>query len=108
MVARVADDIDYSVPGPLTDLAAVSRVALEGIPDEPVDICGPAHSLVIHPNDAESLGLPDDRFAENQIRPAAALIEALLALDSAPLDIPRSPGRAIRELAALNKVEMLP
>jgi hypothetical protein len=51
--------------------------------------------MVIHPNDAESLGLPDDRFAENQIRPAAALIEALLALDSAPLDIPRSPGRRV-------------
>ena len=95
MVTRVADDIDYSVPGPLTGLATISRGALERIPDEPVGICRPAHSLVIHPDEAKSLGLPDDRFAANQIRPVAALIEALLALDSAPLDIPRSLDRRV-------------
>jgi len=95
MVARVADDIDYSVPGPLTGLATVSQEALERIPDEPVEICRSAHSLVIHPNDTQSLGLPDGRFAENQLRPAAALIAALLALDPAPLDVPRSPDRRL-------------
>lgn len=95
MIARVADAIDYSVPGPLTDLAAISPQVLERIPDEPVDICGPAHTLVIQPRDARSLGLPDARFSENQLRPAAALIGALLALDSAPLDIPRSPDRRV-------------
>jgi len=44
MVACVTDDIDYSVTGPLTGLATISREALERIPDEPVDICRPAHS----------------------------------------------------------------
>jgi Transglutaminase-like superfamily len=95
MIARVANGIDYSVPGPLTDLATVRPPALERIPYEPVDVCRPAHTLVIQPGDAKSLGLPDARFAENQLRPAAALIEALLTLGSAPLDVPRSPDRRV-------------
>ena len=95
MIASVASAIDYSVPGPLTDLAAVSQAVLESIPTGPADICRPVRDLVIQPTDAKPLGLPDDRFAENQLRPAAALIEALLALDPAPLDVPRSPDRRV-------------
>jgi hypothetical protein len=91
MIAAVADAIDYAVPGPLTDLASVSPSALEHIPSEPVDVCRPAHTLVIQPSDAKALDLPNDRFSENQLRPAAALIGALLALDPAPLDVPRGP-----------------
>jgi len=91
----VADAIDYAMPGPLTDIAAISPSALERIPSEPVDVCRPAHTLVIQPGDAKSAGVPDDRFSENQLRPAVALIDALLALDSAPLDVPRSPDRRV-------------
>jgi hypothetical protein len=91
MIAAVADAIDYAVPGPLTDLASVSPSALEHIPSEPVDVCRPAHTLVIQPSDAKALDLPNDRFSENQLRPAAALLGALLALDPAPLDVPRGP-----------------
>ena len=95
MIAGVAYAIDYSVPGQLTGLADISPSALERIPGEPADICRPVHTLVIQPHDAKALGLPDDRFAENQIRPAAALIEALLALDPAPLDAARTPDRRV-------------
>jgi hypothetical protein len=95
MIAGVADAVDYSVPGLLTDLATINPQALERIPDEPVEICRPAHTLVIQPSDAKSLGLPDDRFPENQLRPAAGLIGALLALNSAPLDVPRTPDRRV-------------
>jgi hypothetical protein len=91
----VTDAIDYTVPGPLTDLTAISPAALERIPSEPVDICRPAHTLVIQPSDAKALGLPDERFSENQFRPAAALVEALLALDPASLDVPRAPERRV-------------
>lgn len=88
--------IDYVSPGPLTDLASVSPPALAGISGAPADICRPVHALVIQPHDAQVFGLPDgDRFAENQIRPAAALIEALLALDPAPIDAPRPPDRRV-------------
>ena len=46
--------IDYAAPGPLTGLASVSPPALD---------------------------LPGDRFAENQLRPAAALAGALCVPD---------------------------
>jgi hypothetical protein len=95
MIAGVADAIDYSVPGLLTDLATINPQALQRIAVEPVDICRPAHTLVIQPSDAESLGLPADRFSENQLRSAAGLIGALLALNSAPLDVPRTPDRRV-------------
>jgi len=95
MIGHVADAIDYTVPGPLTDLTTISPAALERIPSKPVDICRPAHTLVIQPSDATALGLPDERFSENQLRPAAALVEALLALNPASLDVPRTPDRRV-------------
>jgi hypothetical protein len=95
MIGRVANAIDYTVPGSLTDLTTISPAALERIPSKPVDICRPAHTLVIQPSDAKALGLPDERFSENQLRPAAALVEALLALDPASLDVPRTSDRRV-------------
>jgi len=95
MIGRVADAIDYTVPGLLTDLTTIGRAALERIPNKPVDVCRAAHTLVIQPSDAKALGLPDERFSENQLRPAAALVEALLALDPASLDVPRTPDRRV-------------
>jgi len=94
-IGRVANAIDYTVPGSLTDLTTISQTALEHIPSKPVDICRPAHTLVIQPSDAKALGLPGERFSENQLRPAAALVEALLALDPASLDVPRIPDRRV-------------
>ena len=95
MIGRVMDAIDYAVPGPLTDLTTISPAALQRIPSKPADICRPPHTLIIQPSDAKALGLPDERFSENQLRPAAALVEALLALDPAPLDVPRTPDRRV-------------
>lgn len=87
--------IDYTTPGPLTGLANVDPLALERIPGEAVDICRPAHSLIIQPSDAQALRMPAERFSENQIRPIGDLIGALLALDPAPLDVPREPVRRV-------------
>ncbi len=95
MIGRVTVAIDYTVPGRLTDLTTISPAALERIPSKPADICRPPHTLVIQPSDAKALGLPDERFSENQLRPAAALVEALLALDPASLDVPRTPDRRV-------------
>ncbi len=95
MIARATDTIDYTAAGPLTDLASIDPSALERIPSQPVDICRPAHTLVIQPSDAKALDLPEGRFSENQLRPAGALIEAILALDPAPLDVPRRPDRRV-------------
>jgi Transglutaminase-like superfamily len=95
MIAGMTDEIDYTTPGPLTDLGNVSPLLLEGIADEPTEICRPVHTLVIQPSDAKALDVPAERFAENQLRPASKLIDALVALDQAPLDVPRQPGRRV-------------
>ncbi len=91
----MSNPIDYAAPGPLTSLESVSPSALEGIAGGPIDICRPVHSLVIQPSDAEAVGLAAERFSENNLRPASALVSALLRLDPAPLDVPRVPDRRV-------------
>jgi hypothetical protein len=86
----------YATAGPITSLRDVSPAALAGIAADPLGICDPVHSLIIHPHEAEDLGLPPERFAANNIRPAAAIVASLLALDPAPLHMPREPsGRVV-------------
>ena len=87
--------IDYTAPGPLTGLGGIDPRSLSHLGDDPVEICLPVHSLVIQPDDAASLGLPPDRLATNQIRPAAALIKSILELDPAPLTTAREPDRRV-------------
>ena len=89
------DAVDYATPGPLTDLLGVAPAGLEGLPVDAVAICAMVTSLVIQPRDAEALGLPAERFGENQLRPAAALVDALLAVDPAPLRLAREPARRV-------------
>ncbi|MBV9280504.1 MAG: transglutaminase [Chloroflexi bacterium] len=88
--------IDYAAPGPLTNLDGVDPAALESVGGDPVEIVLPVHALVIQPGDAQSIGLPAERLAENQLRPAAGIVQALLALDPAPLSVPRaSPEKRV-------------
>ena len=82
--------IDYAVPGPLTDLNGVRDNVLPRSAD-PLALCGLARGLVVRPPEAEALGLPAARLGLSQVRPAAALVAALLALDPAPLDVARPP-----------------
>jgi hypothetical protein len=91
----VADVIDYAKAGRLTDLDGVSNDLLNPIAPDPVGICAPVHGLVIEPSDAEALGMPADRLAENQLRPAKKLVERLEALDSAPLSVSREPANRV-------------
>jgi hypothetical protein len=69
--------------------------ALDGIDGSAVDVCLPVHRLVIEPSDAQALALAEERFEENQIRPARELIARLLRLDPAPLMTPRVPERRV-------------
>lgn len=87
--------IDYAAPGPLTRLDDVPATALESVTGHPLEICFPAHSLVLQPTDAQSIGVPEESFAENQMRPVAAIVQALLAIDSAPLTVPREPAKRV-------------
>ncbi len=87
-----AADIDYTAAGPLTELNSISPAVLAGlsrVAADPVTICEHVHSLVIQPHDAAAAGVHADRLAEKDIRPAAMLVEILMALDPAPLHLPR-------------------
>ena len=85
--------IDYATAGPLTTLP--ENAALEPLATTPVEICLPVHQLIIQPTDAQKLDLPAERFDENQVRPAGALVERLLALDPAPLTVAREPDKRV-------------
>jgi hypothetical protein len=91
----VTADLDYAIAGPMTALAGVTPDALAGIASDPVGICAHVHSLVIQPHNAMALGLPPERMAEKDIRPAARLTERLLALERAPLHVPREPAARV-------------
>src|ERR1700722_2651537 len=91
----MTDAIDYSAPGRLTDLGEVSGAVLETVPADPVGICRLVPGLVLHPFEAADLDLDAGRLAGQQIRPASAIIGAVLALDPAALDIPREPERRL-------------
>ncbi len=95
MLVVMTHVIDYSVPGPLTRLDVINPAVLQDVGRTPEEICTPAHGLVIQPTAAQALGLAPERFAENQIRPVAELIRALLSLDSSPLRVPREPERRV-------------
>jgi hypothetical protein len=88
-------DIDYACPGPLTGLDGLAPEVLEGIGDDPVQLCTPAHLLVIQPREAEELGLPEDRLGERNLRPAARILGALLAVNPAPVRTGRRPGQRV-------------
>ena len=87
--------IDYAAPGPLTSLEGIEAAVLEPVGRDPLEICFPVHALVIQPHDAEAIGMPPERFAENQLRPAASIVRALLALDPAPLNAVREPEKRV-------------
>lgn len=91
----MATVIDYAAPGPFTTLGTVNSAALESAGGDPLAICFPVHSLFIQPSDAESLGMPYERLATNQIRPAATLVAELLALDPSPLTVAREPDKRV-------------
>lgn len=88
----MGDVIDYRQPGPFTDVRTAHPAALRGLAADPAGLCQPVSRLVIQPHDAKAAGIAAERLAEKQIRPAAALVERLMALDGTPLSEGREPG----------------
>ncbi|MHB1929117.1 MAG: transglutaminase domain-containing protein [Acidimicrobiales bacterium] len=87
--------LDYAVAGTLTGLDAVPTEALATVAADAMSICSPVHALVVQPTDTDALGLPEERLTENQIRPVGELVTRLLALDPAPLNVGRDPGKRV-------------
>jgi hypothetical protein len=79
----------------MTSLDPAQARLADGLPDNPVGICAAVQGLVIQPDDATAVGVPEHRLAEKAIRPVSALIEALAVLDPAPLRHPRAPGKRV-------------
>jgi len=91
----VTSAIDYTAPGPFTAFEGIDA-SVVGAPDgDPEDICRPVRALVIQPTDADALDLPAGRLAEKDIRPVSELVRRLLALDPAPLAVPREPAHRV-------------
>ena len=88
-------EIDYAEPGPLTGLEGLAPEVLEGIGNDPVQVCMPVHLLVVQPDAARDLGLGEARLGESSIRPAARILGALLALNPAPVWAGRPPGQRV-------------
>ena len=87
----MTDAATHLEPGPLTSLQGIPAAVLETDATAPADICFSVHSLVVQPDDARELGLAEERLATTNVRPAAALVRSLLALDPRPLTQPRPP-----------------
>lgn len=85
----------YRQPGVLTAVAEEQRPLLADVPAAPAEICALAQGLVVQPVETGSLGLPEERDEEGNLRPAAALISVLAGLDPAPLDAPRKPEHRV-------------
>ncbi|WP_433017635.1 transglutaminase-like domain-containing protein [Kribbella sp. CA-294648] len=87
--------IDYSAPGPLTSLRADQVRLTERLPLDALGICKAVQSLVIQPYDAPAAGIPEERLAERNLRSAAALVDALIAVDPSSLEHPRTAERRV-------------
>jgi hypothetical protein len=87
--------IDYTTPGPFTAFDGIDAGVLAAPGDDPVEICRPVQALVIQPTDTDAIGLAPERLAEKDIRPVNELVRRLLALDPAPLEVPRAPDKRV-------------
>jgi hypothetical protein len=96
--------IDYALPGPLTTFAEPQLAAVAALPDDPIALCRASQGLVVDINVVH--GLPDGRFAERELRPAASLLQIVLDRNGASLDRPRSNedrvGGTCRHFAVLS------
>lgn len=95
LVTLVGVTIAYDRPGRLTDLDGVPPEAIGALDIDPVAICTPVQGLVIQPTDPGARDLPEDRQADNQVRPAADLVARLYELAPTPITEPREPHERV-------------
>jgi hypothetical protein len=81
--------VDYRTAGIFTDLGDVDQSAFAGVVGAPSEVYAAVPSLVVQPLEAETSGIPRERFATNHVRPAEMLVAALLELSPEPVSRPR-------------------
>lgn len=72
----------YATPGPFTELTAGQADSVRALSLGADDLCRVAQRLLVAPHDAFGAGLSEQRMAERNTRPAAALLARALELDS--------------------------
>jgi len=77
-------EIAYDTPGELTSIGSELLPLLASLPTDAVEICRVAQSLLLSPDGAAALKLPEARHAEREIRDASRILATLVALDGAP------------------------
>ena len=82
-------EVTYKTPGKLTAIDRELLGHLTELPTDALELCRVAQSLVISPEGAEALHLPEARRAERSIRAATDILSTLVALDSTPLAVVR-------------------
>jgi hypothetical protein len=90
----LSHEIAYDTPGVLTAIDA-ELLDPDSLPSDVVGICRVAQSLVIPPDLATAVGIPEERNEERSIRPANALVALLTALDPTPLAETRPPQHRV-------------
>ena len=83
--------LTYDEPDVLTAIAPELVGSVARLPADPVDLCRAAQGLVIPPELASALGVPEERLREKSIRSVTDLLRVLLSLSPASLREPRPP-----------------
>ncbi|MFN8041149.1 MAG: transglutaminase-like domain-containing protein [Acidimicrobiales bacterium] len=72
----------YATAGPVTALSDEQRELIGGLGFDALDLCRVAQGLLVGPGDAFGSGLSDGRMAERNLRPASAILQRALDVDS--------------------------
>lgn len=84
----------YKVPSPTSDLERHAALIRE-LPDQPEALSAIVRGLLIHNFTVSTTGmeLPSDRMSQLKTVGAGAIVDNVLELDPAPLDVERQPER---------------
>src|SRR4051794_3724066 len=80
----------YLEPGPLTAPAGEQQRPRRDVPGDPIELCKAAQRLLVLPASASADDLSPRRLAERNLRPARAILDAVLQRDRRPLTKERS------------------
>lgn len=83
---RVSGPSRYSDAGAMTAIDDDLIPLLSGLPSTPVELCAAAQALLVLPDLAAGLGIPEARLDEKNIRAASDILRTLGTLNSNPFD----------------------
>jgi hypothetical protein len=86
----VSGSIRYDEAGTLTAIDDDLIPLLSGLPSTPVELCAAAQALLLLPDLAAGLGIPEARLDEKNIRAAGDILRTLGTLNDSPFDQPRA------------------